>query len=83
MSQKKTKYTLTVTDQHGYVATREVEVEVLDVSCGKGTTSMELCHEGKTLCVPVGEVAAHLAHGDKLGKCGDKPCRAVTLRGRG
>ncbi len=72
---KKTKYTLTVTDAHGYVASEEVEVDVQDVRCGKDKVGVELCHAGKNLCVAASEVASHLAHGDKLGKCSDKPCK--------
>ncbi|MBU1821505.1 MAG: PKD domain-containing protein, partial [Bacteroidetes bacterium] len=71
---KKTKYTLTVTDAHGYVATEEVEVDVLDVRCGKDKAGVELCHQGKNLCVAAGEVAGYLAQGARLGKCSDKPC---------
>jgi hypothetical protein len=75
-----TDYTVTVTDGNGCTATSApVSVCAVDIRCGnKGVT---ICHKtvvcsatgktkNETLCVPASAVAAHLAHGDKLGACG-------------
>jgi hypothetical protein len=75
-----TNYTVTVTDANGCkVTSAPVSVCVVDVRCGNNGVSV--CHKtvvcsksGKTkdetLCIPSSAVAAHLAHGDKLGACG-------------
>jgi hypothetical protein len=75
-----TDYTVTVVDGNGCTATSApVRVCVVDVHCGNKGVS--ICHKtvicpvsgktkNETLCVPVSAVAAHLAHGDKLGVCG-------------
>ena len=44
---------------------------------------MKVCHKGgKTICVPKQAVAAHLKHGDTLGKCVSetKPVRITNLK---
>ena len=66
-----TTYSLTVTDANGCTATDEVTVTAIDVVCGKkgGNTKIRLCHNGKSKCVSINAVAAHLAHGDQLGSC--------------
>ncbi len=52
-----------------------MSVQVIDVRCGNKNDKVQLCHNGKELCVAPSAVAAHLAHGDKLGKCSDAPCQ--------
>lgn len=47
-----------------------VEIEVINAIC-EGTNKVELCHKNNTICVPYNAVAAHLAHGDQLGVCGE------------
>ena len=37
--------------------------------CGISGNKVEVCHKGKTLCVPSSAVAAHVRHGDRLGNC--------------
>jgi len=73
------QYTLTVTDANGCVARDVVKVCVVDVRCDKSCHStggkVEICHKAangkkETLCVSASAVPAHLAHGDKLGRCG-------------
>ena len=78
-----TTYTVTVTDAKGCSATDEVFVKVLDVRCGKNNNKVLVCHippgnpnNAHTICVSYNAVAAHLAHGDYLGNCGDQ---LVTL----
>ncbi len=74
-----TTYTVTITDAEGCVATDDVTVEVVDVSCGKNGNKVQVCHKnGKTLCVGAPSVAAHLAHGDSLGACGTEVCDPYT-----
>ena len=34
-----------------------------------GEVKMEICHNGKSLCIGLSAVAAHLAHGDVIGTC--------------
>ncbi|MDX5437121.1 MAG: hypothetical protein LPK03_08000, partial [Pontibacter sp.] len=63
-------YTLTVTGYTGSCsAVASVTVEVVDVRCGEG--KVQLCHNGKVICVPTHAVAAHLrSHSsDHLGSC--------------
>ena len=48
------------------------EIEVINVIC-EGTNKIEVCHKNNTICVPYHAVATHLAHGDQLGDCGEKP----------
>ena len=78
-----TLYTVTVTDANGCSATDEVFVNVVDVRCGKKNDKVIVCHippgnpgNAHTICVSYNAVAAHLAHGDYLGNCGDQ---LVTL----
>lgn len=68
-------YTLTVTGTNSQGCTRNtsVTIVVLDVRCGpsflKTNKLIEVCHNGRATCVAAASVAAHLAHGDVLGKC--------------
>lgn len=68
-----TTYTLTVTDQNGCTSTCTETINVIDVRCGNGLQKVQLCHKpnstNTTMCVIASNVAAHLAHGDKLGAC--------------
>jgi hypothetical protein len=36
-----------------------------------------ICHRGRAITVDAHAVPAHLAHGDKIGSCGDTPLRAL------
>lgn len=76
-----TSYTVTVTDAVGCSSTDAVVVNVTDVRCSANKVSV--CHGGTTKCVPLPQVASHLAHGDVLGSCsgkfaGDEPAAALT-----
>ncbi|HXH19384.1 MAG TPA: hypothetical protein VNJ07_09910 [Chitinophagales bacterium] len=68
-----TVYCVTVTDANGCIGKDCVRVCVADIRCANGVL---VCHRGSngrtTTCVPVADVPAHLAHGDKLGRCGYK-----------
>lgn len=77
-----TTYTVTITDALGCIATDDVTVEVIDVSCGKNEDKVLVYHNPngprpKTLCISSDDVEDHLAHGDILGpegtevNCGD------------
>lgn len=70
-----TEYEITVTDANGCNATDNVNVNVIDVRCyaGKSTIQkVEICHKnGKTLCINASAVPAHLAHGCSLGSCAE------------
>jgi hypothetical protein len=71
-----TTYEVTVTDAAGDTDTAETTVVATNVSCGKKGDKVEICHvtgngSSHTICVSANAVAAHLAHGDSLGACGD------------
>jgi len=66
-----TTYTVTITDANGCVSMANIEVEVVDVACGNNPNrpKVEICHNGRTICVSQNAVQAHLNHGDSLGSC--------------
>jgi Secretion system C-terminal sorting domain len=69
-----TTYSVTVSDANNHVATDELTIYVKDIRCGNGLVA--ICHKEsksrkKSKCIPSGDVAAHLAHGDSLGQCAD------------
>ena len=66
-----TTFTITVTDANGCSVSSDVIVEVIDVACGNNPRNpkVEICHNGKTICVSIRAVQAHLNHGDELGSC--------------
>lgn len=44
---------------------------------------VQICHKGKNIiCVSPSAVAAHLAHGDKLGSCTPSPCTVTATGGK-
>jgi Secretion system C-terminal sorting domain/Ig-like domain CHU_C associated len=61
-----TTYSVTAT-KAGCTATDVVDVKALNVTCEKN--KILVCHNGFTICIAQKDVASHLAHGDKLGKC--------------
>lgn len=64
-------YTLIVKDANGCISATEKIVNVIDVRCGNNSKNpkVEICHNGKTICIDENAVASHLAHGDRLGTC--------------
>lgn len=74
--QQTTSYTVTVTDAQGCAkGSATVTVNVIDVRCGKKGDKVELCHNGKSICVSKNAVASHLAHANhKKGTCSLGPC---------
>lgn len=68
-----TQYTLSVTDQNNCSGSSNVTVNVVDVRCGPNGRKVTVCHvaDKKTveICVDAHAVPAHLAHGDKIGRC--------------
>lgn len=39
-----------------------------------GTNKVSVCHNGHTICINKNALAAHIAHGDFLGPCGNTSC---------
>jgi HYR domain/Secretion system C-terminal sorting domain len=74
-----TTYSVTVKDALQCSVTKSVTVQVVDVRCGSKNEKVQICHNGSVLCVSPNAVAAHLAHGDKLGTCASAPCAAASL----
>lgn len=68
-----TSYIVTVTDANNCTARDTVVVNVIDVRCGENNNKVLVCHNElhnpQTICVDSSAVAAHLAHGDRLGNC--------------
>lgn len=63
-----TTYTVTVTDAKSCAVTASKQVTVVNVSCsGK---KVAVCHSNGAICISSADVKSHLAHGDKLGRCG-------------
>jgi hypothetical protein len=62
-------YTVTIRDAKGCTTTASITISTLDVTCGKNTEKVMICHNGKTICVESADVQEHLDHGCKLGSC--------------
>ena len=77
-----TDYTLTVSDQNGCMASNDVHICVIDVTCfagNSGNQKVEMCHtppgnpdNAHTICINESAVEAHLAHGCSLGSCDEQ-----------
>ncbi|WP_167855256.1 endo-1,4-beta-xylanase [Hymenobacter wooponensis] len=66
------RYVVTVTNEFGCSATKEVTLTVLDVRCSNNANSDKVlvCQNGKVICVSVNAVPAHLKKdGNGLGSC--------------
>ena len=65
--------TVTATDAACCEVSVTVTVPVVDAVChdSNGNPKVQVCHKGKSICVSANAVAAHLAHGDYLGDCGE------------
>jgi len=67
-----TSYTVTITDANGCTETATIEVTVIDVTCGNpNNPKVQVCHNGRTICISQNAVQAHLNHGDTLGSCAE------------
>ena len=66
-----TVFTATITDLNGCSVTKEVIVEVEDISCGTNPylPKVQVCYRGRTLCVPRFTAWALLQYGATLGSC--------------
>ncbi len=75
-----TTYTVTITDANGCTASADIIVEVVDVACGNNPNrpKVQICHNGRTICVSQQAVQRHLDHGDTLGSCEDGDCNFVV-----
>lgn len=74
-------YTVTVTNDNGCTTTCDVTFCVLDIQVpgkkGKASKKVYMCHippgnpsNAHTISISTNAIAAHLAHGDQLGQCG-------------
>jgi len=73
-------YSVTVTDAKGCQTTSSVQINVLDVRCGNNNDKVQICHNGKVICVASSAVQAHLNHGDKLGLCSTESGLSVSIQ---
>jgi len=62
-------YSVTVSYNGGCQATASITISLLDVRCGNNNDKVQICHNGKVICVAQAAVQDHLSHGDKLGSC--------------
>jgi hypothetical protein len=46
-----------------------IDIKVVDVRCGNDNTKVQVCHNGKAICVASAAVQDHLKHGDGMGSC--------------
>lgn len=69
--EENTTYSVTVADTNGCSVTKEILVNVIDVSCGgsRWNPKVQVCYNGKTLCVSKYAVNALLRNGATLGGC--------------
>ena len=76
-----TTYKLIVKDANGCASSIEKTVTVVDVRCGNNPKNpkVEICHNGKTICVDENAIASHLAHGDVLGNCSPSNSENVQI----
>ncbi|UOQ98707.1 DUF5010 C-terminal domain-containing protein [Hymenobacter sp. 5317J-9] len=75
-------YTFTVlaTNEFGCSASATATLTVVDVRCGNNNDKVQVCHNGRALCLSKDAVATHLAsHGDQLGGCGTATGQAVVF----
>ncbi len=62
-------YSMVVSDAYQCTASASIVIKTLDVSCGKNSDKVMICHNGKDICVTSADVQEHLDHGDYLGGC--------------
>jgi hypothetical protein len=62
-------YVVRVTDAKGCTANASIAVKTQNVTCGNRNDKVLVCHNGRSICIAVPAVYAHLCHGDKLGSC--------------
>ncbi|MCU7549444.1 alginate lyase family protein [Chitinophagaceae bacterium LB-8] len=62
-------YKVNIVDIKGCTATASISINILDVTCGRNSDKVMICHNGKTICVASSDVQDHLEHGCKLGSC--------------
>lgn len=68
-------YTVTITDAAGCTTVVTKQIAVVDIRCGNNTDKVSICHikttsHDNTICISLADVQSHLAHGCKLGECG-------------
>ncbi|MEM7084672.1 MAG: T9SS type A sorting domain-containing protein [Bacteroidota bacterium] len=72
-------YTVTITDANGCTATADINVEVIDVVCGNpNRPKVEVCLNGRTICIAPQAVPALLNLGATLGSCEESDKVFVT-----
>jgi PKD repeat protein len=73
-------FTVTVSNANGCTTTCSIRICVTDIRV-PGGSRVYVCHNGRTLSVPVNTVPNHVPghNGDRLGRCDQQPCEATTL----
>ncbi|MGV3504504.1 MAG: Ig-like domain-containing protein [Adhaeribacter sp.] len=62
-------FQVVATSRNGCKASGSVTLTVVDVRYGPKKDKIAVCHNGQVVGLSSDQVAAHLAHGDKLGSC--------------
>lgn len=62
-------YTVAVSDVNNCSAQAGIVIKAADVRCGKDSSKVMLCHNGKVICIEPASVQDHLNHGDRLNSC--------------
>ena len=90
-----TTYEVTVTDKNGCTAVETFTVKVIDIRCQhqkkrnkwnkwnkrwKQPQKVHICHNGRTICVSMNAVWAHLKRGATLGSCNDNSILPTVAR---
>jgi pectin methylesterase-like acyl-CoA thioesterase len=62
-------YNVIVKDANTCSATAATVITTVDVRCGKDSSKVTVCHNGKLICIDPGSVQDHLSHDDRLNSC--------------
>ena len=74
-------YSVIAKDANNCSAPADILIKVLDVRCGKDSSKVMVCHNGKVICIDPGSVQDHLNHGDRLNSCDTNARISDTLVG--
>ncbi len=80
--EESTTYSVTVTDANGCATSVDIVITVEDISCGNNPRfpKVQICHRGRTICVPKYAVNWFLRRGATLGSCSDNPDELFITR---
>ena len=77
-----TTYSVTVTDENGCSVIKEVTVAVTDLACQvAGNPKVQLCYNGKSLCLAPAAVPTFLRRGAVLGSCEQGGSTPIVVTG--